>query len=239
MKLRAQFTKHHLSRFLGHLDLQRTMERSLRRAGLPVAYSQGFSPHPRISFASALATGTSSEGEFVDVELSAAIAPADFMARANGCLPTGLSFLDVRQAPGDGDSLFSLINAAEYRLTFAVPAAAAAEMLAGAIGTFMARDVVEVEKEGKRGSRVVNIREQTYALDVETVLPEPGTPGAVVNVRALLASGSQGSLKPETLLEGFRQVEPALEGVALVNTHRLMIYRRAPESGQLVEPWGL
>jgi len=236
MKLRARLAKQHLTRFLGHLDLQRTIERSLRRAALPVAYTQGFSPHPRISFASALATGTSSEGEFVDIDLSADMEPEAFRSQANRFFPTGLSFPEVRLAPENGDSLFSLVNAADYRLTFGVHTA---DVLAAAIAAFMERDVVEVEKEGKRGARMVNIREQVYELRVEAVLPNPGATGAVVNVRALLQSGSQGSLKPEALLEGLVKVEPGLEGVQLLNTHRLMIYRRNLESGGLTTPWEL
>ncbi|HLN63421.1 MAG TPA: TIGR03936 family radical SAM-associated protein [Symbiobacteriaceae bacterium] len=239
MKVRVRMAKTDLSRFLSHLDLQRTLERTLRRAGLPLAFTQGYNPHPRISFASALATGTSSEGEFVDIDLTEELPPAELVARVNAQSPVGLRFLEARVVPDKGDSLFSLIDVAEYRLTVSVPAAVPEGALPAAVAAFLARDVVAVEKEGKRGARVLNIREQVYGLTVEGALPEPDGTGLVVNLRALLQSGSQGSLKPETLLEGLQAVAPELGAAALVGAHRLMLYRRDAESGVLLEPWDL
>jgi radical SAM-linked protein len=239
VKLRVRFGKKDLTRFLSHLDLQRTLERTLRRAALPLAYTQGFNPHPRISFASALATGTSSEGEFVDVELTVTMAPEEFMDRANRCAPTGLRMLEARGVADKGESLFSLIDVAEYRLTFSLPAPVPVGALADAVAAFMAQAVVEVEKEGKRGLRLVNIRELVHGLQVEGSLPEPDGGGTVVNVAALLQSGAQGSLKPEVLLDGLRAVAPGLDSVALVRTHRLMLYRRDPDTGDLIPPWSL
>lgn len=236
MKLRIRLTKQHTARFFSHLDIQRTLERTLRRAALPLAYSQGFNPHPRMSFASALATGVSSEGEFIDVELSEPVAPEEFVARANRCSPPGLTFVEAREVPSKGDSLFSLVDTAEYRLTFSAVTPAA---VADAVAALLAEDVVEVAKEGKRGTRLVNIREQVYDLTVEGSLPEPDGARVVVNVRAVLQSGAQGSLKPETLAEGLAQVSPAFGGTVLVGTHRLMIYRRDPGTGALQMPWDL
>jgi hypothetical protein len=74
---------------------------------------------------------------------------------------------------------------------------------------------------------------------VEGALPEPDGARVVVNVRAILQSGSQGSLKPETLLEGMQSVASALAGVTLVGTHRLMISRRDPSTGAFLLPWEL
>lgn len=236
MKLRIRFAKQHTARFFSHLDVQRTLERALRRAALPVAYSQGFNPHPRMSFASALATGTSSEGEFIDVELSEPVEPAAFVERSNRCFPPGLAFLEAREVPLKGDSLFSLIDTAEYRLTLSAPSR---EAVAGAVAAFMARESVEIEKEGKRGTRMVNIREQVYALDVEGSFPEPDGGQVVVNLRAVLQSGSQGSLKPETLADGLKLVFPDFGDTTLVSAHRLMVCRRDARTGRLESPWDL
>jgi radical SAM-linked protein len=236
MKLRVQLAKRHTARFLSHLDVTRTLERTLRRAALPIAYTQGFNPHPRMSFASALATGTSSEGEFVDIDLIEPMEPAAFVAQANRFFPPGLAMVEARQVADKVDSLFSLIDAADYRLTFSAPSAA---VLEEGVAAFLAREAVEVEKDAKRGKRLVNIREQVYELRVEGALPEPDGARVVVNVRAILQSGSQGSLKPETLLEGMQSVASALAGVTLVGTHRLMISRRDPSTGAFLLPWEL
>lgn len=232
MKLRVRLAKEQLARFFSHLDVQRTLERTLRRATLPIAYSQGFNPHPRLSFASALATGVSSEGEFIDLELAEPVAPAEFLARANLAAPPGIRFLEAREVPLKGDSLFSLIDTAEYRLTLGAASAAA---VAEAAAAFMAAAQVEVEKEGKRGARLVNIREQVHALTLEESRPHTGP----VALRAVLQSGAQGSLKPDTLLDGLKLVYPPLGEADLLSVHRLMIYRRAPRTGQLLPPWDL
>ncbi|MFZ5827321.1 MAG: TIGR03936 family radical SAM-associated protein [Bacillota bacterium] len=224
MKLRVRLAKTGMARFFSHLDLQRTIERTLRRAGLPIAYSQGFNPHPRISFASALATGTSSEGEFIDVELTEEMEPQAFVAQANAHCPQGIRLMEARHLPAaKGDSLMSLIDAAEYRLTVT---GADLGQLQAAVDGLLAAETVEVTKEGRTGPRQVNIRPQVYALEVTG----PG------ELRAVVQTGPQGNLKPEDLLTGLRTLAPDL---ALSQTHRLALYRRDPETGALTEPWAL
>lgn len=226
MKLRVRLAKEGPARFFSHLDLQRTLERSLRRAGLPIAYTQGFSPHPRISFASALATGTSSQGEFIDVELAEAMAPEAFVAQANQFCPTGLALQEARVAPETKDSLMALLDAAEYRLTLS---GVTPEALEGAVAAFLAATEVEVTKESRSGARQVNIRPQVH--QVEVVGPR--------QIRAVLQTGPQGNLKPDDLLKGLKAVAPELAEAALAESHRLMLYRRDPESGRLLTPWEL
>lgn len=227
LKLRVRLAKTGMARFFSHLDLQRTLERTLRRAGLPIAYSQGFSPHPRISFGSALATGSSSEGEFIDMELTQEMEPDAFVGQANAHCPQGLRLMEARRlATVKGDSLMALINAAAYRLTLT---GANADRLKAAVDGFLAVEVVEVTREGRTGPRPVNIRPQVYALEVTG----PG------ELRALVQTGPQGNLKPEDLVTGLRTLAPELATLALSQTHRLMLYRRDPETGALTEPWAL
>lgn len=237
MLLRVRLAKQHMARFFSHLDLQRTLERSLRRADLPIAYTQGFNPHPRISFGSALATGSSSEGEFIDIELAEPVAPDAFVAQANRYCPPGLRLLEARAVACKGDALFAGLDVAEYRLTLSVPPSVGAGAVEAAVAAFLSAAAVEVEKETKRGNRLVNIRELVHALQVETVLPAPSGEGSVVNLRTLLQSGQQGSLKPALLLEGLKLIAPPIAPAELVGEHRLMQYRRNPETGALEEPW--
>lgn len=227
LKLRVRLAKTGLARFFSHLDLQRTLERTLRRAGLPIAYSQGFNPHPRISFGSALATGSSSEGEFLDLELTEEMEPAAFVARANAHCPQGLRLLEARRlAMGKGDSLMALLDAAEYRLTLTGVDGSA---LQAALDALLAAESVEVTREGRSGPRLVDIRPQVYALE----MTGPG------EIRAVVQTGPQGNLKPEDLVTGLRSLAPDLAGLTLSQTHRLMLYRRDPETGLLIEPWAL
>ena len=116
LKIRARLRKGDEVRFISHLDLTRTMERAVRRAGLPVAFSQGFHPHPRISFGPALATGITSDAEYLDFELSGPLSVEDFISCLNSQLPPGLEILEARAIPLQAESLTRIIDAALYWL---------------------------------------------------------------------------------------------------------------------------
>ena len=226
MRLRIRLAKLGLARFLSHLDFQRVVERGLRRAELPLAFTQGFNPHPRISYASALATGTSSEGEFIDVDLTEPVEPEVFLARANAALPPDVRLLEARPAPEGGESLMALINAAEYRLRLEGAGEAA---LRQAVDRFMKTEHVVVTREGPSGSRPVDIRPHVYRLTVDG----PG------ELRALVQTGSQGNVRPEEVVAGLRRLSSELAEAEFLRAHRLMLYRRDPETGVCAEPWSL
>src|SRR5690554_5367975 len=99
-------------RFLSHLDLLRAMERALRRAGLPAAYSAGFSPRPKMSFGFALPVGVMSVAEYGDFELACKMDPEEFKQVYNRHLPQGLHVLEAKLLAPKAPSLMSVINAA-------------------------------------------------------------------------------------------------------------------------------
>src|SRR3954451_813020 len=100
-RLRLRYAKRGRARFTSHRDFSRAFERALRRAQVPMAYSSGFSPHPRISYANAAPTGAASEAEFVEIGLSAERDPEQVRAALDGALPTGLDVVAAAVAPGD------------------------------------------------------------------------------------------------------------------------------------------
>jgi len=120
-RLRVTFAKGTELRFITHLDLMRFWERALRRAGVAVAYSEGFSPHAQISLAAPLPVGVSGTAELLDVFLSEPMTPRAFLASAAPQLPPGLSLCRARDVELGLPSLQSLMRAAEYRA--ALPAA--------------------------------------------------------------------------------------------------------------------
>jgi radical SAM-linked protein len=93
--LRLRYAKRGRLRFASHRDFQRAFERALRRAGVPMAYSAGFSPHPKISYANAAPTGTASEAEYLEIGLAEVCDPQDLRRRIDEALPPGLDILDV------------------------------------------------------------------------------------------------------------------------------------------------
>jgi len=117
MRIRITFARQGDLRFTGNLDLQKLWERGARRAGLPLAYSQGFHPQPKISLASALPLGFASRAEVVDMRL-AEILPTDTLpARLNDALPSGLRVLHVESVEDGAPALQTELEAAEYEVT--------------------------------------------------------------------------------------------------------------------------
>lgn len=192
MKMLLAFQKGEALRHLGHLDLQRAMQRALRRSGLPVRYSQGFHPHMLTAFASALAMGVSSDEEIVEIALNGAEAvdEAECMIRMGAVLPEALRALRVVLVEDSHPALMGLLKQAEY--TASLPGADVAA-LAAAAGGFLAEDEVMATRVSKRGEKLVNIRAMVHAL---TVTEE--REGARLDMRVSLEETA--TLKPDLLI---------------------------------------
>jgi radical SAM-linked protein len=117
MRLRITFAKTEEMRYTGHLDLHRTWERTFRRAGLPLAYSQGFHPQPRINLASALPLGFTSECEMVDVWFEQPISSLGVRAALQQAVPSGISIQDVQEVDDKAPALQTQVIASEYEIT--------------------------------------------------------------------------------------------------------------------------
>ena len=120
-RIRARLEKGDSIRYISHLDYVRAIDRAVRRAGIPIAYSEGFHPHARIAFGPALAVGIASVAEFADFELADCLGAGEFTSRMNSVLPAGLSILESRSIPTDWKPLSVAIVAASYRLVIAAP----------------------------------------------------------------------------------------------------------------------
>lgn len=116
MKLRIKITKDAEIRFISHLEYVRTIERAIRRAKLPVAYSEGFNPHMKFSLASALGVGVTSRAEFVEIELSEEIDLAATMQRLAVNLPTGIRIIEADLADIKADKLMAQAGGADYQV---------------------------------------------------------------------------------------------------------------------------
>ena len=113
-KLRLRYAKRGRLRFTSHRDIARTFERALRRAGVPMAYSQGFSPHPKVSWVGAAPTGVASEAEYVEVSVVDRVDPDALRTALDAVLPPGLDVLEVVQSAGG--TLPERIEASSWRV---------------------------------------------------------------------------------------------------------------------------
>src|SRR5829696_6634261 len=114
-RLRVTFSRGDLLRYITHLDLMRAWERALKRAALPVAYSEGFTRHPQIQLAAPLPVGATAMGELMDVFLDEPMQPHEFKARLRRQTPPGLTVVDVQEAPLAWPSLQSLVREWTWR----------------------------------------------------------------------------------------------------------------------------
>ncbi|MEE8419222.1 MAG: TIGR03936 family radical SAM-associated protein [Dehalococcoidales bacterium] len=115
-RLRVKFSRGEEIKFISHLDIMRLWERVFHRAGIEIAYSEGFSPHPRISLAVPLAVGVTSEAELMDVVVAGMVTPHWFTAAVSQQLPPGIEILGIYQTAQNVPSLQSQVRFAEYRV---------------------------------------------------------------------------------------------------------------------------
>ena len=115
-RLRTSFSRGEELKFLSHLDLMRLWERAFRRAGISLASSEGFTPHPRISLAAPLSVGTTGQAELMDVFLSGWTSPDSFVSQVKKQLPRGMTISDVRSVGLSSPSLQSQVSFAEYNV---------------------------------------------------------------------------------------------------------------------------
>jgi radical SAM-linked protein len=190
VKIIAAFEKTKELSYTSHLDVQRTLQRAFRRANLPLAFSKGFNPHPKLSFATALATGFTSAGEWVEVELDRDITPEDFTERVNAALPNGMRFHSAFIADESFPTLSRMLVAAKYIITLYTDTPIAMDELLSAIRAITDSKEVIVEKKTKSGIRPANIRpdileaEAISASDRTAVAAVVGTLNAAGGLRA-------------------------------------------------------
>jgi radical SAM-linked protein len=191
-RLRLRYAKRGRLRFTSHRDVARAFERAVRRAGLPVAFSAGFSPHPRISWVGAAPTGVASEAEYVEIGLSAAVSPPAAAAALDAALPAGLDILDC--VPSAGGGLPDLIEASRWRVTLPAVDPGA---LATALAAFLAAETVEVERRTKDGRRRVDARGAVLTATLAAGLPSGGANCATLD---LVVRHTTPAVRPDDVL---------------------------------------
>lgn len=219
MRLCVVFTKGAEVRFVSHLDIQRLFQRAFRRAKLPLAFSQGFNPHPLVSFATALSVGMTSSGEYLDVTLTRDMSPEEFTEAVSPVLPKGVEIVEVFDMGESRKSLTSAMRSAEYTAAVTFDEAPEAEALSRAAKELLSGEII-VQKKTKGGIKPTDIRPWVYGL--ELVKTEGNT--AVFKLRGQLSA--EGGLNPEMLL-GELWKRLGREGRADVNRDLIVMDRSA------------
>ena len=157
MKVRLKFSKTGKVKYVGHLDTMRMFQRAIKVAGLPVSYSQGFSPHSLVYFALPLAVGMSSEGEYMEIVLDYDVPVDEVKERLQNVLVQGIEIIDAYEIEGKTSSLMSLVQGADYGIVLTCPEnpEITAESLQEQVT--MSEELI-VLKKGKKGIAPVDIK---------------------------------------------------------------------------------
>ncbi len=178
-RLRVRFAKRGRLRFLSHRDVARAFERAIRRAGLPIAFSAGFTPHPKVSWLGAAPTGAASLAEYVEIGLAEPRDPGQVRADLDASLPPGLDVLEC--VPASGGSLADRVDASLWEIRLPAGSGVGA---AAALARFLDLDRCEVERRTKDGRRQLDARSAVvHALVTPAGSASPGariggSPGA-------------------------------------------------------------
>lgn len=231
MLIRIQFRKTNEGRFLSHLDLIHTWERVIRRTSLPLAFSQGFNPHPKINFASAAAVGMSSDGEYMDMELTRDMTLEQVREDLEQAIPPAFAITDMKVVNGKAPSLMSIIQRAKYRLLLEYVEPVSMDAVNAAIREFWNRDEIIIYryKKNSKDKKAVNIRPNVFEIAVEE-----GPDDKHLWLDLTVMSGNDGNVRPEEVAYGLMDAGmPYISGV--VRFHRKGLYL-LDEAGNLVTP---
>lgn len=218
MRARLRFTKLGKLRFLSHRDLARMWERSLRRAGVQVAYSEGFSPRPRLHFGLALSTGHESLAEYLDIDLvdAAGLDPADLPGVVGPFLPVGITAQVAEPVPPGTDSLQQAVTSSSWQIeVVGREPAAVADAIARALAAAELPTVVE-----RKGSSVdLDARPAivTLALADAFAVPHEVTPIRTSTVLSTELATQTRSLRPAELV---RALDPTWVEGRVLRTHQ-------------------
>lgn len=196
-------------RFTSVRDFQRALERAVRSSGLPIAFSAGFHPHPRISYANAAPTGVASEAEYAELALTAQVDPGELRDRLNATLPDGLDIVAAATVdPLDSRSMADQLQVSQWSIRVEGLAAGA---LQGAVDRLLARDQLEVARVTTSGKRAIDVR---GALVDAVVAAEPVGGCEILH---LVVRHTTPTVRPDDVLNALRLVsdlEPATPPVA-------------------------
>ncbi|WP_281174130.1 TIGR03936 family radical SAM-associated protein [Hamadaea tsunoensis] len=214
-------------RFTSHRDFARAIERAIHRANVPIAYSQGFTPHPKISFASAAPTGVASEAEYLELGLQARVDPDRLRAALDAALSPGLDVMEAVEAAAPG-SLADRIEVSRWRIELPE---ITEEELRRAVAAFEAAPEVVVERLTKQGRRSFDCRAAVAAITV--ISPPEAVADAQYAILDLVVRQVTPTVRPDDVLAGLRVVADLHQPVPPRATR---IAQGTLRDGEIVDP---
>jgi radical SAM-linked protein len=229
-----RYAKRGKLRFASHRDIARTFERALRRAGVPMAYSQGFNPRPRVSWVGAAPTGTASEAEYVEISVVTPLDPVTLAGELDAALPPGIDVLEAVVAAGG--NLPERIDASRWRIELP---GVGEEQLRPAVAAVLAAEAVEVDRLTKNGMRRMDVRPALVSLQVSGSRPsqdgDGGEAGSSCGILEAVVRQTTPVVRPDDVLSAIRVVA-ALSSPVPAKATRLA-QGRLDDEGRLADPF--
>jgi radical SAM-linked protein len=231
-RLRLQYRRTGRMRFVSHRDFQRALERAVRRAEIPIAYSQGFSPHPKISYANAAPTGAESAAEYLEISVTATCEPEAVRAALDSALPDDLGI--VRVVAAEGPALPSLLEASLWELR--VPGVTHDQAQA-AVNVLLGLETAVTVRRTAKGRREVDVRAALVSLAARRGLTcgesTDGPPCAIL--RAVVRHGTP-NVRPDDILAALRD-HAGLDVGPSATMHRLAQGPLDSDAGTVGDPF--
>lgn len=246
MKVRIKFAKYGAMKFIGHLDMMRFFQKAVRRAGIDVKYSEGFSPHQIMSFAAPLGVGIESLGEYMDLEVLSMSAPEDMKDALNRVMVEGVEVLAVNILPDQAKNAMASVAAASYQIhlkegNFGLPD------LAAGVASFYAQKQIPYIKETKKSVIETDLKPGIYDLQAgeAQVLADSMSAAAAMTVagpvgnrmtapciRMLVDASSGGNIKPTVVFEKFCAFAGCDIPLSAIQVTRLETYTNLAKDGE-------
>lgn len=249
MNARIKFSKYGVLKFVGHLDFMRYFQKAVRRAGIDVTYTEGFSPHQVMSFAMPLSLGATSDGEYMDTELNSNYEEQDILKLFNDVMSEGVEVTRFIKLP-DWEmnkkkcTAMSLVSAADYKASFKTNAIIDANEFKKEFIAFMNKESILIQKKTKKGEAEIDIRPYIYEYSFlsdefakktnrttlqmkEAELHADEYNSTSVYLR--LSAGSAVNIKPELVLKSFFECLNKQFNEHAVQIHRMELYKNADD----------
>ncbi len=208
-RLRVRFARGEEIKFISHLDIMRLWQRAFNRAGLAIAYSEGFNPHPRMSLAVPLALGVTSEAELMDIVLEKTISPHAFTSSVGSQLPEGMSILQAQIVPLTLPALQAMVTHSEYRVTMKN---GFMDDVDSRVKALLAKETLPWEHARDTGTRRYDLR----VLIDDLWLIETGSENCIIGMRLVCSEAGSGRPEQVTKALGFERFPESIHRSKLI-----------------------
>ena len=223
LKIRIKYSKLGNLRFIGHLDVMRYFQKEIRRAGLDVSYSKGYSPHQIISFSAPLAMGITSDGEYFDGEFESVTSSQEMIDALNSVSVDEMRVSECVLLPDDAKNSMSVVSASDYVITFEDKTPSdEIQLIRDSVAGFMIQNEIVILKKTKKSEREENIKPGIMTCELRDN-----------SIYMLLFTGSEYNLKPELVMQALYAYTGIEHNPFHYHIHRLETYMNGPD-GQIM-----